>query len=146
MKIITGSEEQTVAVARDLAQDLAKDPERRRVLFLHGALGAGKTVFARALIRALADDPGLEVPSPTFTLLQTYDTPGGPVSHYDLYRLEGAQDIHELGWDDSLSAGITIVEWPERLGRLAPRGRLDIRLANVKNEPDKREIEITLVE
>lgn len=88
------------------------------VLCLHGNLGAGKTSFSRALIRALSGDDALVVPSPTFTLLQTYDTPRGPVWHFDLYRLENPDDVFELGWEDALAAGIVIVEWPERLNAL----------------------------
>ena len=138
MRILSHHEDDTIKAAQDLASDLKPGD----VLFLHGNLGAGKSVFARALIRALAGDKNLEVPSPTFTLVQTYDTPTGPVHHYDLYRLTQTDEIYELGWEDSLSPAITIVEWPERLGTLAPHRRLDIRITSIKNEPDSRDIEI----
>jgi tRNA threonylcarbamoyladenosine biosynthesis protein TsaE len=85
------------------------------VILLEGPLGAGKSAFARALLRAAADDPGLEVPSPTFTLLQTYATRLGPISHLDLWRLDGPQSLPELGWEEARQ-GIVLVEWPDRLG------------------------------
>ncbi len=136
MKIISKSPDDTARAARNLAANL----KPRQLICLHGTLGMGKTVFARALIRALCEDESLEVPSPTFTLVQTYDAPIAPVFHFDLYRLEDAEEIFELGWDDALAEGITIVEWPERLAGLTPTNRLDITLAAVDNEPEIREI------
>lgn len=99
------------------------------VLALHGDLGAGKTTLARGLIRALAGDPQLIVPSPTFTLVETYDTAHGTIWHFDLYRLERAQDAYELGTEDAFAQGISLIEWPERLGGLLPQRRLDIALS-----------------
>lgn len=99
------------------------------VLALHGDLGAGKTALARAIIRARVGDPLAEVPSPTFTLLQTYDGADGlPLAHYDLYRLERPEDVFELDFDDALASGATLIEWPDRLGPLLPRDRLDLTL------------------
>lgn len=87
----------------------------------------GKSVFARALIRELTVQPDLEVPSPTFTLVQTYDTIKGPLWHFDLYRIKAPEDVYELGWEDALSEGIVLVEWPSRLNStLAPHNRLEI--------------------
>jgi len=83
------------------------------LLLLAGPLGAGKTSFARAFIRARAGDPALEIPSPTFTLVQTYDLPT-PIWHFDLWRLSGPAALEELGWDEAQS-GIVLVEWPDRL-------------------------------
>ncbi|MFD1355893.1 tRNA (adenosine(37)-N6)-threonylcarbamoyltransferase complex ATPase subunit type 1 TsaE [Methylorubrum suomiense] len=84
---------------------------------LSGGLGAGKTTLARALIRELAGDPDLEVPSPTFTLMQPYESrTGQAVIHADLYRLRGPDELIELGFDELAETAITLVEWPERLG------------------------------
>jgi tRNA threonylcarbamoyladenosine biosynthesis protein TsaE len=94
-------------------------------ILLSGPLGAGKTAFARAFLRAAADDPALEVPSPSFTLVQTYDTRLGPVHHYDLWRLDGPGALAELGWDDARE-DIVLVEWPDRLGPLTPEDALHL--------------------
>lgn len=91
------------------------------VIGLKGELGTGKTTLARAIIRAAANDPGLIVPSPTFTLVEVYDTPLGAVWHFDLYRLETPEQVFELGWEEALAEGISLIEWPERLGPLLPK-------------------------
>ncbi|HZY55988.1 MAG TPA: tRNA (adenosine(37)-N6)-threonylcarbamoyltransferase complex ATPase subunit type 1 TsaE [Reyranella sp.] len=91
------------------------------VVGLKGDLGAGKTTLARAIIRAAAADPDLIVPSPTFTLVEVYDTPRGSYWHFDLYRLDDPQQVYELGWEEALAEGIVLLEWPERLGRLLPQ-------------------------
>lgn len=97
-------------------------------ILLEGPLGAGKTAFARAFLRALSRDPGLEVPSPTFTLVQSYATPRAIVSHFDLWRLDGPAGLAELGWDDARE-GVVLVEWPDRLGALRPDDALTIRFS-----------------
>ena len=96
---------------------------------LEGDLGAGKTTLARGLLCALARDDTLEVPSPTFTLVQSYGEGRLPVAHFDLYRLEQARDMEELGLDDALAEGAALVEWPLRLGDALPASRLEVRLA-----------------
>ena len=101
-------------------------------LLLEGPLGAGKSALARALLRHLLNDPGLQVPSPTFTLVQAYDSPKGPVFHFDLWRLDGPDSMRELGWEDALE-GIVLVEWPDRLGGLRPPG-LTVALAHEGGE------------
>jgi tRNA threonylcarbamoyladenosine biosynthesis protein TsaE len=100
-------------------------------ILLAGPLGAGKTAFARALLRAATADNALEVPSPSFTLLQSYDTPLGKVHHFDLWRLDGPAALAELGWDDARD-DIVLVEWPDRLGALTPPDalRLEFELAD----------------
>ena len=94
------------------------------VIALSGDLGAGKTTLARGLIAALCGD--IEVPSPTYTLVQTYDTPKGELWHCDMYRLERPEDGYELGLMDAFETAICLIEWPENLGDLLPRDCLKI--------------------
>ena len=139
--ILSQSEEETAKAAQGLAATLASP----QIILLNGNLGMGKTVFARALIRALTGNSDLEVVSPTFTLLQTYETKDMPIYHYDLYRIEEPDEILELGWEETITEGITIVEWPERLGAYKPAQYLDITISNSDNNPDHREILIQQV-
>jgi tRNA threonylcarbamoyladenosine biosynthesis protein TsaE len=112
-----------------LGRRLAARAQPGDVLLLEGPLGAGKSTLARAFIRALAEDPRLTVPSPTFTLVQQYETKRDTVWHYDLWRLEGPQGLEELGWDEAQS-GIVLVEWPDRLGDLTPPHALRLTLSH----------------
>jgi tRNA threonylcarbamoyladenosine biosynthesis protein TsaE len=104
-----------------LGATLSARLKRGDVVGLKGDLGAGKTTLARAIIRAAADDPGLIVPSPTFTLVEVYETPHGTFWHFDLYRLEAPEQVYELGWEEARAEGIVLLEWPERLGPLLPQ-------------------------
>jgi tRNA threonylcarbamoyladenosine biosynthesis protein TsaE len=114
------------AATRALASRLAQVSRIGDVIALHGDLGTGKTSFARGFIAALGE--GEEVPSPTFTLVQSYETRHGLVAHFDLYRLARPEDAEELGLDEALGEAIVLIEWPERLGDWLPRERLDLEL------------------
>ena len=110
------------------------------VILLIGDLGAGKTSFARAFIRAHGIDD--EIPSPTFSLVQTYETDGGSLAprsiwHFDLYRLEGERDLYELGIEEAFDVGITLIEWPDRLGNLTPPDRLEIKITFGGHETER---------
>jgi N-acetylmuramate 1-kinase len=106
---------------------------------LIGDLGAGKTAFARGLIRALAEYPELEAPSPTFTLMQVYEGLRGPVVHADFYRLRGPTELANLGWDEAIDGAIAIVEWPEKVAQALPPDRLEVDIRfDPKRGPDFR--------
>src|SRR5437763_3872952 len=95
------------------------------VIALKGELGAGKTSFARAFSRARAGQDEV-VPSPTFTLAQIYEFPDLTIWHFDLYRLRDPEEAWELGIEDAFHDGVSLIEWPERLGSLLPPRRLEI--------------------
>lgn len=131
------SPEATDAFARALAPDLRAGD----VLLLEGPVGAGKTAFARALIHALRARAGLrpeDVPSPTFTLVQTYDTGSFETWHADLYRLTDPAEVAELGLTEAFADALCLVEWPDRLGRVAPPKAA--RLTFALHGPDERRV------
>ena len=99
------------------------------MIALSGELGAGKTAFARAFVRAILDDADVEVPSPTFNLLQLYESPRFPIAHLDLYRLSNPSEVGEVIADDVLAGSVAVVEWPERVASLLPPSRLDVRIS-----------------
>lgn len=127
------------AATRRLAKAAAGLAHPGDAILLEGELGAGKSEFARAFLRAAARNEELEVPSPTFTLVQVYETAIGPVHHFDLWRLDGPHAMEELAWDDA-RADIVLVEWPDRLGALRPPQSLTIRLS--LREGEVREAEL----
>lgn len=127
----------TQHIARRLGRVLAAGD----VICLWGDLGAGKSTFARALIKSKQIQEG-EAPSPTFTLVQTYETEKEDLYHYDLYRLENEDEVLELGIDEAFSEGISLIEWPDRLGSYLPWDRLDILLAHTEVGSQERVIEI----
>ena len=128
------------------AQKLAHQAQKHDVIALFGELGAGKTDFAKAFIRALTR-PDEDVPSPTFTLVQIYDAILDHVPltvwHFDLYRLKTAEEIYEIGFEEALSCGVSLIEWPQRAEKLLPKTRLDIHIEIPFNAPDKRNLTIT---
>jgi tRNA threonylcarbamoyladenosine biosynthesis protein TsaE len=108
----------------------------RDCVVLYGDLGAGKSTFVRAAIQALTKAE--EVPSPTFTLVQTYEGKSGPVWHFDLYRLKKSAEVLELGWEDALAEGVVFVEWPERLESLLPKACLAVHIDFVEETAQRR--------
>jgi tRNA threonylcarbamoyladenosine biosynthesis protein TsaE len=127
-----------------LAAGLAENASPGDLIALWGDLGAGKTTFARAFIQARAHKDGREigeVPSPTFTLVQSYELPSATIWHFDLYRLENSAEVWELGIEEALADGITLVEWPERMGTLLPARRIDVAL-EFADAPDRRHITV----
>ena len=129
------------ATAR-LAATLAPQLRPGDALLLEGPLGAGKTSFARALIRALAD-AGTEVPSPTFNLVLTYDTPAGTLWHFDLYRVADPRELDELGLEDALADGISLIEWPDRLAAGMVPQALTLRITPQPGTGTAREAELS---
>lgn len=117
-----------------LAAEIADGINAPRMILLEGTLGMGKSSFARAFIRHLCDAPDMEVPSPTFTLVQSYDSAKGEIWHFDLYRLEDPEEIWELGWEDALADHICLIEWPDRLGPYTPRNAMRITISSADAE------------
>jgi len=128
---------QTVRFEFDLTDETATNLLAHRIagfvsagdlITLSGDLGAGKTTLARALIRELTSDARLEVPSPTFTLMQVYDGQRFPIVHADLYRIKSPDELVELGWDEAAEGALVLVEWAERAGDQLPEDKLDVML------------------
>ncbi len=130
-----------LAATSGFARRLAPLLRTGDVVGLAGDLGSGKTTLARGLIAALSGRDR-EVPSPTFTLVQTYDCGALTVWHFDLYRIERPADVFELGFEDALADGVTLVEWPERLGTLMPADHLMVTLVQGRT-PDARVARLT---
>jgi N-acetylmuramate 1-kinase len=139
----------TVALADEQAThrfmvDIAALIEPGDLITLSGDLGAGKTTFARALIRHLAGDDTIEVPSPTFTLMQTYALPRFSLTHADLYRLTGPAELAELGFEEAGEGAVTLLEWPDRAAGFLPPDRLDIALTlSPQQGPEFRNARVT---
>ncbi|HKS84837.1 MAG TPA: tRNA (adenosine(37)-N6)-threonylcarbamoyltransferase complex ATPase subunit type 1 TsaE [Pseudolabrys sp.] len=132
------------AGTHQLMTDIAAVLEPGDMITLSGDLGAGKTTFARALIRYFADDETVEVPSPTFTLTQNYTLPRFNLIHADLYRLSGPSELVEVGLDDAPEDTVTLLEWPDRAGSSLPPDRLDIALTLVpQHGPAARSARVT---
>jgi len=122
--VALGNETATANLMADLALLIGPGD----VITLSGDLGAGKTAAARALIRYLASDDSLEVPSPTFTLAQSYDLPAFPLVHADLYRINDAAELEEIGLSPLPEGAVALIEWPERAPSALPHDRIDIAL------------------
>src|SRR5687767_1443187 len=127
----TGGSSYPAGITNELALqrfvvDVAAALQPGDLVTLSGELGAGKTTFARALIRYLAGDAGISVPSPTFTLMQSYELRQFPVVHADLYRLSGPGELAELGFDDLPKNALVLLEWPDRAAGFLPPDRMDV--------------------
>jgi tRNA threonylcarbamoyl adenosine modification protein YjeE len=118
-RLVLSDEAATMRLAGDLAAILKPGD----IVALSGHLGAGKSALARAILRELSEDPELEAPSPTFTLVQSYETPRGPVLHADLYRVRSPDELDDIGLIEDLDQLVTLVEWPDRAGSRLPAGR-----------------------
>lgn len=117
------SEEDTIRIAAETARS-AKGGD---VYTLNGTLGAGKSVFARAFIQTLMGED-IDVPSPTFTLVQTYEAENAVIWHFDLYRLQDPDEVFEIGWEEAQSGGIMLVEWAEKAGHYLPHRHRTIEI------------------
>jgi tRNA threonylcarbamoyl adenosine modification protein YjeE len=127
-----------------LAADVAALVGPGDLVTLSGGLGAGKTAFARALIRILTGDPDIEVPSPAFTLMQIYEGLNFPIVHADFYRIDKPRDLVELGFDEACDGALVLVEWPERAGDTLQADRLDIALRlDPSKDPSYRAVTLT---
>lgn len=133
IKISLKDEEATIRLGEDIAAALRPGD----AVALHGDLGAGKTTLARGLVRAFAGNRELEVPSPTFTLVQTYEA-RFPLSHFDLYRLSAPEELEELGFDEALQYGAAILEWPDKGGDRIPSDAIHVELTDAGNGREAR--------
>ncbi len=118
-----------------LGARIAAGLKRGDAVGLEGDLGSGKTTLARAILRSLGVEEN--VPSPTFTLVQTYETERLPIRHYDLYRIENPAELDELGLEEALDEGAALVEWPERAPDRLPKDMLHVKLS-IENGGSRR--------
>ena len=137
LEFVLSSPEETAALAQRIAPELTLGD----VLLLEGDIGAGKTHFARSLIQSLLVEPE-DVPSPTFTLVQVYETQNFDVWHADLYRLSSPDEVVELGLTEAFEEAVCLVEWPDRLAELCPKSALRIQL-KMSKETGVRNIQLS---
>lgn len=135
------TQEQSMAFARNFAE---KQIAPGDILLFEGELGTGKTALIREMIRTLTGNPEEIVPSPTFTLVQNYESDRMDIRHFDLYRLTDESEIFELGWEEALSGPVVFVEWPERLGEMVPKGAARLQIKQGEAGPESRHVEITI--
>ena len=135
IEFISHSEKQTAA----LGARIALCANAGDIFALFGTLGMGKSVFARAFIKKISDAD--DVPSPTFTLLQVYESSRFDIYHYDMYRIKSPEEVFELGIEDAFHYGVSIIEWPEKMGTYLPKYAISIKFMPLEN--DSRRIIIT---
>lgn len=124
---ICTSEKQT----ENIGKKLASIAQKGDVFALFGTLGMGKSVLSRAFVKTLTE--ATEVPSPTFTLVQTYETPNFDIYHFDLYRIKSPEEIFELGMEEALYEGVCLIEWPEKMGTYLPHNIFHIDITPFGN-------------
>jgi hypothetical protein len=138
------SEEDTIKIGRELADIIIEQAAKSPMLpciTLSGNLGMGKSILARSIIRHLCGDEKMDVPSPTYTIVQNYElAPHNhvPLYHYDLYRLESPEDLFDLGFDDARFEGITLIEWPEKAIDYLPKDALKIMIESDPQDKNAR--------
>ena len=125
----------SLAETEELAGRIAPSLRKGDTIVLNGDLGAGKTTFVRAILRAAGVRE--EVPSPSFTLVQEYEANGCRFTHCDLYRIESPQELDEMGIEDATADGVVLIEWPERGGSRIPSGALNIHI-DILGENERR--------
>ena len=128
-----------VTATASLASALARLVVKGDVILLEGDLGVGKTAFAKHFINTLLDEPE-EVPSPTFTLVQTFQTPDFSIWHFDLYRLQHEEEVYELGIEDAFAEGVSLIEWPGLAEAMLPENILTITLTYGENKGSRKAI------
>ena len=138
VKLTPESPEETADIAARIGAELQPGD----CLLLRGEIGSGKTHFARSLIQSLMTEPE-DVPSPTFTLVQVYDTTRGEVWHSDLYRLSAVEELEELGLSEAFESAICLVEWPDKLGPLAPPSALTLTFATDPEHEETRHLTVS---
>lgn len=121
INFISHSEAKTLEIAANFAKNISAGS----VVALYGTLGAGKSAFCRGFIQSLCKTVE-DVPSPTFTLLQTYEAPLFEIYHFDMYRLKTPEEAYELGIEDAFLDGVSLIEWPEKIGSLLPKNAIRI--------------------
>ena len=125
----------------NLAQALSEISKAADVWALFGTLGVGKSVFSRAFVKNLTDTT--EVPSPTFTLVQIYESIDFEIYHYDLYRLKSPEEIWELNIEEAMYSGVCLIEWPEKMGAYIPRDIFKVNIKTLSDGTRRFEIEVS---
>lgn len=135
-------EDETTIIGQEIAVILSR-AEQPVCIALHGNLGAGKSSLARAIIRTLMSDPNLDVPSPTFTIVQEYQPEKLeiPLFHFDLYRLEEPEELLTIGAEDYFADGHCLIEWPEKAGTMLPRNTWHLTIDLIDGQPNERIIQ-----
>lgn len=130
---------------KKLAENVACAHMQPCVIFLEGTLGAGKSTFARAFIQALCGADTV-VPSPTFTLVQTYENSHIPIAHFDLYRIEDEDELLELGLLDYFTSHICLIEWPDKLGAWRPKKFMRVKISEMEKDSHRQSLRRICIE